>query len=168
MKIKKTLFIACLCITSFSYAQNDLAGASDKELEEAKNGARMVQVSGNTYMIAGKGGNIAVHFGAEEILMIDDKFENSTEQILTRIRNVNEKKPISFLINTHHHGDHTGGNENMQKEGATIIAHENVRKNMRIASRVNEEALPKITFTEDMKLWFDGQEIYAFHVDKAK
>jgi len=167
MKIKNTLAIICFCIVSTAIAQKSLGEATKAELEKSKSATRMVQISGNTYMIGGKGGNIAVHFGAEEILMIDDKFADDTDNILEQIRRINKKKPISFLINTHHHGDHTGGNENLKKEGAIIIAHENARANISYGTKTKEEALPKVTFSKDMKLWFDGQEIYAFHVDKA-
>jgi len=167
MKIKNTIAIICFCIVSTAIAQKTTGSVTATDLEKSKNDTRMVQVSGNTYMISGKGGNIAIHFGAEEILMIDDKFADDTDEILEQIGRVNKKKPISFLINTHHHGDHTGGNENMAKEGATIISHDNARANINYGTRTKETALPKVTFSKDMKLWFDGQEIYAFHVDKA-
>ena len=89
----------------------------------------LVQVQDSIYMLKGRGGNIGVSFGEDGILMIDDQFANGTPAILNKLRTLSDK-PVKFLINTHHHGDHTGGNENMAEKGATIIAHENVRKRL--------------------------------------
>ncbi|CAM1370942.1 MBL fold metallo-hydrolase [Tenacibaculum xiamenense] len=133
-------------------------------------------VSKNVYMLVGQGGNIAISAGEDGIFMIDDQFARLTPKILKAIKTVSEKE-IKFLLNTHWHGDHTGGNENMEKEGAVIIAHENVRKRMstdqfqkrrnRTIKAAPKDALPIITFTKDLNFHFNGESIYAFHVHNA-
>ncbi len=133
-------------------------------------------VSNNVYMLIGQGGNIAISVGEDGVFMIDDQFARLTPKILKAIKTVSEKE-IKFLLNTHWHGDHTGGNENMEKEGAVIIAHENVRKRMstdqfqkernRTIKASPKGALPVITFTKDLNFHFNGESIYAFHVHNA-
>jgi cyclase len=90
------------------------------------------KVTDNVYVLIGQGGNIAISVGEDGVFMIDDQFAHLTPKVLAAIKTVTDK-PIKFLINTHWHGDHTGGNENIHKEGAVIVAHENVRKRMSVA-----------------------------------
>ncbi|SEB41435.1 Glyoxylase, beta-lactamase superfamily II [Tenacibaculum sp. MAR_2009_124] len=133
-------------------------------------------VSNNVYMLVGQGGNIAISAGEDGVFMIDDQFARLTPKILKAIKTVSEKD-IRFLLNTHWHGDHTGGNKNMEKEGAVIIAHENVRKRMstdqfqkrrnRTIKAAPKGALPIVTFTKDLNFHFNGESIYAFHVHNA-
>jgi glyoxylase-like metal-dependent hydrolase (beta-lactamase superfamily II) len=136
----------------------------------------ITKVSDHVYMLVGQGGNIAISVGEDGVFMIDDQFAHLTPKILKAIQSITDK-PVEFLINTHWHGDHTGGNENMQKEGAVIVAHENVRKRMsmdqfnkernRTTKAAPAEALPVVTFSKDVSFYFNNESIFIFHVHKA-
>ncbi|WP_298904471.1 MBL fold metallo-hydrolase [uncultured Psychroserpens sp.] len=130
-----------------------------------------VKVSDHVYMLIGAGGNIGISLGDDGVFVIDDQFAPLTEKIHTAIKALSDK-PINFLVNTHYHGDHTGGNENMQKLGATIIAHDNVRERLettpkRDGSSQPKAALPVITFNDKMSIHANGEKIGVFHVDNA-
>lgn len=132
---------------------------------------KTTQLSDNVYMLVGQGGNIGVSVGDDGVFVIDDQFAPLTPKILEAIKKLSDK-PINFLVNTHYHGDHTGGNVNMAKVGAKIIAHDNVRKRLvetpkRDGSMNPKEALPIITFNDKMNLYINGDEIAVFHVDNA-
>lgn len=134
------------------------------------------QLSENIYMLTGAGGNIAVLKGEDGVFMIDGQFAPLSEKIKTAVERIADAD-IKFLINTHWHGDHTGGNENFAQMGATIIAHENVRARlsteqiMKAFSRTvpasPKAAWPVITFTEDLELYLNGENIMIFHVHNA-
>lgn len=112
------------------------------------------KISDQVFMLKGQGGNIGLFIGDDAVFMIDDQFAPLTPKILEAIKKITPK-PVNYLMNTHWHGDHTGGNLNMQKEGALILAHKNVRKRMSVDQIVRgkakkaspKEALPVITFT---------------------
>lgn len=132
------------------------------------------KVSGQVFMLKGQGGNIGLFIGDEAVFMIDDQFAPLTPKILEAIKKITPK-PVNYLVNTHWHGDHTGGNLNMQKEGALILAHKNVRKRMSVDQIVRgkvkkaspKEALPVITFTEDIMMHINNDDIYVSHIHKA-
>ncbi len=126
----------------------------------------ITQVNDNVYMLTGAGGNIGLLTGEDGLFMIDDQFAPLSERIIERIKTLSDH-PIRFLVNTHHHGDHTGGNENFKKEGALIFAHENVRKRLQIGNDVPEESLPVITFDENMNFHINGNDIMVVHVHNA-
>jgi glyoxylase-like metal-dependent hydrolase (beta-lactamase superfamily II) len=164
MRFKTLISITLLSTFFFTNAQND---GGDKD------GIRLIQVKDDIYMIEGKGGNIGLSFGSDGVFMIDNKFADMSEDILKEIKK-KDKNLVQFLINTHHHGDHTGGNINMKEAGATIVAHENVRKrlsesfkNATSKSEGDPRKLPTITFTEDMTFHYNGEEIMVFHVHDA-
>ncbi len=117
------------------------------------------------YMLVGQGGNIGVFVGEDGVFMIDDQFAPLTPKILSAIRTITEK-PVKYLINTHFHGDHTGGNENIFNEGAVIVSHENVRKRMS-ANQSAKEALPVVTFTDDIMFHLNGDDVLISHVHNA-
>jgi glyoxylase-like metal-dependent hydrolase (beta-lactamase superfamily II) len=130
-----------------------------------------IQMSDHVYMLTGSGGNIGISIGDDGVFVIDDQYAVLTPKILTAIRKLSDK-PIQYLVNTHWHGDHTGGNANMAKEGATIMAHDNVRKRlvespMRDQSKRPAEALPVITFSDQLNLHMNGEQIAIFHVENA-
>lgn len=130
-----------------------------------------IKASNHVYMLVGAGGNIGVSVGEDGVFLIDDQFAPLTEKINTAIKQLSDQ-PITFLVNTHYHGDHTGGNENMQKLGATIIAHDNVRYRLettpkRDGSMAPKGALPVITFNDKLSVHINGEKIGAFHVDNA-
>ena len=117
-------------------------------------------------MLTGQGGNIGVFVGDEGVFMIDDQFAPLSPKILAAIKKLSSK-PIKFLINTHHHGDHTGGNSNIAETGALIVAHDNVRKRLANSKSSTESALPVITFSDDMNFHFNGESIMVFHIHNA-
>lgn len=130
-----------------------------------------IKVSDHVFMLVGAGGNIGVSIGEDGVFVIDDQFAPLSEKIHNAIKALSDKD-ITFLVNTHHHGDHTGGNENMQKLGATIIAHDNVRQRMattpkRDGSFETKAALPILTFNDELSLYINEEKIGVFHVEHA-
>ena len=121
---------------------------------------KTIHVAGNIYMLEGAGGNIGVSVGPDGILLIDDQFAPLAEKIRNALKELDEG-PLKFLINTHFHGDHTGGNAVFGAE-AHIISHTNVRKRLQIESS-SQEALPVITFDDALSLHFNGEEIRVIH-----
>ncbi|NNE10524.1 MAG: MBL fold metallo-hydrolase [Gemmatimonadetes bacterium] len=134
------------------------------------------EASGNVVMLEGRGGNIAVCTGPKGVFMVDSQFAPLTAKIRAEIETLS-KGPVSFLVNTHWHGDHVGGNANFQNEGTVVVAHNNVRKRMS-AEHFNDlfdrqmpasdaAALPVVTFSEDVTFYWDGGAIEVFHVGPA-
>lgn len=131
------------------------------------------QVSEKIYMISGRGGNIGVSVGADGLLMVDDKFADLADAIRAELKTLSADK-LAFLLNTHYHGDHTGGNESF---GATtpIIAHDNVRTRLAMERRRGDQvtpgappvALPVITFDHSLSIHFNGEEINVLHAPHA-
>ncbi|MEM9491778.1 MAG: MBL fold metallo-hydrolase, partial [Myxococcota bacterium] len=123
-----------------------------------------VPVSGNIYMLIGRGGNIGVSVGDDGILIVDDQFAPLADKIRAALAEL-DKGDLQYVLNTHHHGDHTGGNPVFGKE-ATIIAHDNVRKRL-IADNKPAEGWPVITFDTTLTVHFNGEEIRAVHFAKG-
>lgn len=117
------------------------------------------------HVIQGKGGNIGVSVGDDGVFMIDDQFAPATDAILAQIKTVTDK-PVRFLVNTHFHRDHTGGNENLGKAGVLIFAHDNVRERL-LGGGASKEALPVVTFNDTTTFHMNGQTIEVFHVADA-
>lgn len=121
-------------------------------------------------MLEGAGGNIGVSVGNDGVFIIDDQFAPLSEKILNAIKTISDK-PLSFLVNTHYHGDHSGGNANMAKAGATIIAHENVKKRLETTKEGQKpkpkEAIPVITFNDKLNITINGESVAVFHVANA-
>lgn len=124
------------------------------------------------YMLLGPGGNIGVSTGDDGVYMIDDKLARFGQEIIDVVATLSDK-PITYVLNTHHHGDHSGANVEMKAVGATVVAHDNVRTRMGL-SYMNEafgrqqdaraEALwPTLTFSQELTLWFNGDEVRAIH-----
>ena len=135
-----------------------------------------VPVTEQIYMISGEGGNIGLFIGEDGTFLIDDQFAPLTEKIVAAIKSVDGDYP-KFLLNTHYHGDHTGGNEKLGKGGTLIFSHDNVRArlitgsfieafNMRVAS-LAKEGLPVVTFSEDINFHLNGDSIRVMHVPNA-
>lgn len=134
------------------------------------------KLSATTYMLTGEGGNIGLSVGDDAVFMIDDQFAPLTPKIKAAIAKLS-KKPVKFVLNTHWHFDHVGGNENMGKAGALIVAHENVRKRMSVEGLIKffgmktkaepKVALPVVTFTRDMSFHLNGDEVHVYHVAHA-
>lgn len=130
-----------------------------------------VKLTDNIYMLLGAGGNIGVSVGKDEVFVIDDQFAPLTDKIVAAIKQLSDK-PIQFLVNTHWHGDHAGGNVNFAKLGATIIAHDNVRKRIketpnRDGAYQAKEARPIITFNDKLNMTINGEQVAIFHISNA-
>ena len=129
-----------------------------------------IPVNGPVYILEGRGGNIGVSVGADGVFVIDDQFAPLSEKILAAIKMLSDG-PLQYVANTHYHGDHSGGNVNMQKAGATIVAHKNVRKRLEQPDRNGndrpQEALPVITYKTQMSIYINGEEVVILHVGNA-
>ncbi|MFL6617837.1 MAG: MBL fold metallo-hydrolase [Povalibacter sp.] len=152
-------------------ASGTIASAQDFE----KITVRTIPVRGNIHMLQAEGGNIAVSAGNDGTLIVDDEYEPMTQKLRTAISALSDH-PVNFVINTHWHNDHTGGNEALGPSGAIIIAHENSRKRMasdQIMSLYGSqkaykpEGLPKITFSDSMRLHYNDDVIEVIHVGPA-
>jgi cyclase len=134
------------------------------------------KVAEGIYMLAGAGGNIGLSVGKDGCYVIDDQYAPLTDKILAAVRAISPA-PVRFVVNTHWHGDHTGGNENMGKTGALLVAHENVRLRMstgQFMAAFNQKiepspdaALPVVTFTDAVTFHWNGDEIRVYHLPPA-
>ncbi len=135
---------------------------------------KVSKVAGNVYMLEGAGGNIGASVGDDGIVIVDDQFAPLAEKIQQALKGITDK-PVRFIINTHYHGDHTGGNEFFQKQ-APIIAQDNVRKRLEEGGQAGnggsvhmeqkaqpKGALPIITFDHDVTVHLNGEDIRALH-----
>ncbi len=128
------------------------------------------RLSDTVHMLRGKGGNIAVSVGVDGVIMIDDQFAPASKIIADAIRAIDDR-PVRFVVNTHWHGDHTGGNKNFKALGATIVAHDNVRAEMigrwfkdANGKFVASDALPAITFKDRISFHLNGETIEIIKV----
>lgn len=145
------------------------AAVAAAQPDPAKVEIKVQKVAGNVYMLQGSGGNIGVSVGEDGILIVDDQYAPLAPRIKEALRGISDK-PVRFVLNTHYHADHTGGNE-IFGETAPIIAHTNVRK--RLAEGVDRPdwkmppapkvALPVITFSDRVSVHINGEEIRAIH-----
>lgn len=155
-----------LCLLPLAQAQTDFS--------EVK--ITMVKLSGSVSMLTGAGGNIGVSAGADGVFIIDDQFAPLSDKILAAIGEISEQ-PLRFVINTHWHGDHTGGNEPMAAAGSVVVAHDNVRKRMsseqfmahfqRSVEAAIPQALPVVTFSDQLSLHLNGESVTAYHQPHA-
>jgi glyoxylase-like metal-dependent hydrolase (beta-lactamase superfamily II) len=135
-------------------------------------------VAAGVHMLVGPGGNIGVSVGEDGVFLIDDQYAPLTDRVLAALRTLTAD-PVRFVLNTHWHEDHTGGNEHLGGAGALIVAHDNVRVRMSVEQLLRfgsqsmtvppspPVALPVVTFAEDVTFHLNGDEIHAFHVDSA-
>ncbi|HKW37950.1 MAG TPA: MBL fold metallo-hydrolase [Burkholderiales bacterium] len=159
-------FCAATLLAASAIAQDDF---SKVEIQTDK-------LAEGVYMMTGAGGNLGVSVGEDGVFLIDDQFAPLTPKIEAAIAKLNAK-PVRFLLNTHWHFDHTGGNQNLGKAGAIIVAQENVRKRLSqegfiafLGMKTKPEpavALPIVTFTRDVTFHLNGDEIRAFHAPRA-
>ena len=152
--------------------------APSASAQEALNAVEIevVDVTDGVLMLIGEGGNIGVSFGADGVLLVDAQFPLLTEKILSAVATRTDK-PLKFVINTHWHQDHVGGNENMKAHGAVIAAHVNARKRMSeeqfmsaVGSTVPASppaAWPDVTFTDKLTFHWNGEDIRIFHAVHA-
>ena len=160
----KRLFYGLLlsvCLGAFpARAQQDFSNVQMKA----------THVAGNIHMLEGAGGNIGVSVGPDGILIVDDQYAPLADKIRAALKQLGEGK-LKFVLNTHHHGDHTGSNKEFGRE-AHIIAHTNVRKRLsteqkgaggNVTPQSPKEALPVVTFDDALSVHFNGEEIRAIH-----
>lgn len=154
-----------------------LAATAQQEPDWSKVEIKVSKVSGNIYMLEGQGGNIAASVGEDGIVIVDDEFAPLAEKIQAALRNLKiTDKPVRFVINTHYHGDHTGGNPPFANSGSTVIAQDNVRKRLLSGGTAGnggsvkmevkpaeKAALPIITFEHDLTVHLNGEDIRALH-----
>lgn len=130
-----------------------------------------------TFMLTGNGGNIGIYLGTEQVFMVDDQFAPLSEKIKAAIATLTNK-PISYLVNTHMHGDHTGGNVNFNTDETVLVAQDNVRRRLKasgeeklnaneITPQEYKNTLPEITFSEDLTFHDGDETVMAFHVHNA-
>ena len=154
--------VLLICLTAVSGVQ-----AQDDDFSKVE--VKATKVAGNVYMLVGAGGNIGVSVGADGILIVDDQFAPLAEKIRAALKSLGEGK-LKFVLNTHWHGDHTGGNSQFSPE-APVIAQTNVRKRLSTEQKVMgqtvkpspKEALPVITFDDALTVHFNGEEIRVIH-----
>jgi len=121
-------------------------------------------VAGSVYYLEGRGGNIGLSIGEDGVVMIDDQFAPLTDRIVAAIRELTDGE-IRFVINTHVHPDHTGGNENLGEMGVLILARDEVR--VRLVAQAPEAALPVLTYSDAITIHLNGEEVRAFPVPPA-
>jgi glyoxylase-like metal-dependent hydrolase (beta-lactamase superfamily II) len=146
--------------------------AQDQDFSKVQ--IKVTKVAGNVYMLEGAGGNIGASVGEDGIVIVDDQYSPLADKIQTALKGITDK-PVRFIINTHYHEDHTGGNTYFQKQ-APIIAHDNVRKRLESGGGAGnggsvhmdfkpapKEALPIITFDHDVTVHLNGEDIRALY-----
>src|SRR3979490_2542967 len=166
IRIAAFSFFAALALASATFAQQDF---SKVEIETEK-------LADTVYMMTGSGGNLGVSVGDDAVFVIDDQFAPLTSKIQAAIGKLSSK-PVKFVLNTHWRFDPTGGNENLGKAGAIIVAHENVRKRLSTEGFIEflgmktkpepKVALPAVTFTRDLTFRLNGDELVVTHVPRA-
>jgi len=134
------------------------------------------KVAEGVYMLTGAGGNLALSVGPDAVFLIDDQYAPLTPKIQAAIAAIT-RKPVQFVLNTHWHFDHTGGNEHFAEAGAVIVAHDNVRKRMSSEQLISffrmrveaspKAALPLVTFSTDVTFHINGDEVAALHCPAA-
>jgi glyoxylase-like metal-dependent hydrolase (beta-lactamase superfamily II) len=137
---------------------------------------KSIKAGDGVYMLTGKGGNLGLSVGEDGVFLIDDQFAPLTGKIQAAIARLSDK-PVRFVLNTHWHPDHTGGNENLGAIGATLIAHDNVRTRLSVdnfiemfqmdAPAMPKTGLPVITFNEAITFHINNDDIRAWHVEHA-
>ena len=154
----RSLFLAALFTVFFSapvLAQRDFSAVQ----------IEATHVAGSVWMLVGSGGNIGVSSGPDGVLMVDDQFAPLADKIRDALREVGQSEDAAqpqFILNTHFHGDHTGGNVEFG-DASTIVAHTNVRSRLE-AGGSPDVALPVVTFDDAVSIHFNGEEIRAFHI----
>jgi len=155
-RLHKLLFFSALAMLHTS----SIAIAQDFDEVEIK----VHPVAGQVYYIEGRGGNIGLFVGDDGVFLVDDQFAPLTDRIVAAIRPLSDK-PIRFLVNTHLHPDHTGGNENFGKMGALVFGHDNVRRQMHISAYTQEP--PLVTYSQDVSFHINGETVHVFKTPDA-
>src|SRR5271165_2642000 len=166
--MRRLALLFLLCTAAFAVAQ-------DQDFSKVQ--IKVTKVSGNIYMLEGAGGNIAASVGEDGIVIVDDQYAPLADKIAAALKAIGvTDKPVRFVINTHDHGDHTGGNLPCATAGSTVIAQDNVRKRLESGGKAGnggsiamdvkpaaKGALPIITFDHDVTVHLNGEDIRALH-----
>ncbi|QKK03394.1 MAG: MBL fold metallo-hydrolase [Pseudomonadota bacterium] len=149
-------------------------GAAAQSMDEVEIGVE--SINDGVHMLTGRGGNIGLVVTEDGAFLIDDQYAPLTDRILAAVGSVTDQ-PVKFVFNTHWHGDHTGGNENLAEKGSLVVAHDNVRERMSTAQVMEffgrttpaspDAALPVVTFNDEVTFHLGGHTINAFHVPHA-
>jgi len=152
-----------------------MAGAAQAQ-DMSKVTIKATKLAEGIHMLTGQGGNLGVSSGPDGVFLIDDQFAPLTGKILAAIKAI-DPKPVKFVLNTHWHFDHTGGNENLGKNGTVIVAHDNVRKLMSADQMLSafkkkvpaaaKIALPVITFNDTTTFHMNGQTLHIRHLPRG-
>ena len=153
-----------------------VASTAEAQVDWESVAVTATRVAPGLYMVQGRGGNIGVSVGRDGVFLVDDQYAPLTDKVRAALRAITNIR-VRFVINTHWHRDHSGGNENMGNAGALLVAHENVRQRMSTDQLIEFynlpvapsplEALPMITFTDEVTFYLNGEEIRAMHVAHA-
>ncbi len=165
--MRRVALLAAMLLAGFRYSP-----AQDQDFSKVQ--MKVTKVNGSVYMLEGAGGNIGASVGEDGIVIVDDQYAPLADKIRAALKGITDK-PVRFVINTHYHGDHTGGNALFQKD-APILAQDNVRKRMehggtagnfgKISMQTQsqpKDALPIITFEHDVTVHLNGEDIRALH-----
>lgn len=153
-----------------------LAGPAAAQRDLSAVEVKVEKIAPGVAVLFGAGGNIGLSYGADGNVIVDDQYAPMSDKIVAAIATV-DPDPVRFVINTHWHGDHTGGNEAMGRKGAVILAHDNVRTRMsseQFIAALNDKvsasppgALPVVTFEDGVTLHLNGDTLHVVHVADA-
>jgi len=183
---RRTVHLVFAAVAAVGLLVSARLGAQQANFDAVQ--VRVLKAQGNIYMLTGAGGNVTVQAGSDGVLVVDTQFAGMSEKLLAAIRTISTG-PIRYIIDTHVHGDHVGGNENIRKagstiaggnvsgdikdaaEGAQIWAHDNVLLRMsdpKLTPAIPTAAWPTSTFTgKDKKLFFNGEGVHLIHEPAA-
>lgn len=162
-------FVVCLTLLTLTTA------AAHAQTPQARE-VRTVPVVSGVYMLMGNGGNIGLSIGPDATFIVDDQYAPMVPNIIAAVQKLTDK-PVRFVVNTHWHGDHMGGNEAFGKAGSLVVAHDNVRRRLTSEQVVEffntkvppspKDALPVVTFSDTVTFHINNDELVAFHVAAA-
>jgi len=165
-----------LFLAAAAAAATRVAGPAWSQQDFSKVEVKLTQLSPTVWMLVGAGGNVGLCAGEDSVFVIDNQFAPMAPKLLAAIASVS-KRPVQFVLNTHYHFDHTGGNEPFGRTGALIVAHDNARRRLSgeqtIAFFNARQAptakigLPVVTVSGEMRFHINGEELHAFHVPRA-
>ncbi|MGH1359726.1 MAG: MBL fold metallo-hydrolase [Burkholderiaceae bacterium] len=168
--MRKTIRQAFLSIATLSSLALTIPAGAQTDFSKVE--IKTTALENGIFMLTGAGGNIGVSIGEDGIFLIDDQFAPLSKKIMAAINELSDK-PVRYVLNTHWHGDHTGGNENFGKTGAVVVAHRNVRERMSTKQFMKafgrevppspNAALPVVTFSNDVSFYFNGHHIRVMH-----